>query len=156
MSDTIDTDADIKKIHDAWDEEGSIGRLGMRPGADKRIQAALVPPGGDWQCVAPEGAIMRSIVWHEMEVALVNPRGDMLDHLEGEIAMGLCATPIMDRALRVISILANDPDNSDLIRRIARAAVDYVERRAPDIQEPEDEEDDDPEARVNPGDYDGS
>lgn len=140
MNDTID--ADIQKIRDAWEEEGSISRLGMRPGFDKRIQAALVPPGGDWRCVAPEGAITRSIVWHEIEVALVNPAGDMRDRLEGEIAMGLTATPVLDRALRVISILANDPANAPLIGQIARAAVAYIERPAPAIHEPEEEEED--------------
>jgi hypothetical protein len=131
---------DVKKIRDALDEEDPLTRLGMRPPADKRIQDALVPPGGDWRCVAPEGAITRSIVWQGMEVALVNPRGDMLDRLEGEIAMGLTATPIMDRALRVILVLANDPANADLIGKIACAAIHYVERPAPDIQEPGDEE----------------
>lgn len=140
MTDTIAVD--IQKIHDAWDKEGSLIRLGMRPAADKRIQAALVPPGGDWRCVAPEGAITRSIVWHEIEVALVNARGDMSDRLEGEIAMGLTATPIMDRALRVISILANDPANAPLIGQIARAAVACIERPAPAIHEPEEEDED--------------
>lgn len=125
---------DVKKIRDAWDREGSIVRLGMRPAADKEIQEALIPPGGDWKCVALDGALMRSIVWGRTEVALVNSRGDMNDYTEGNIAMGICATPVMDRALRVISVLAGSPDNLDLIQRIAYAAVAYVERRAPDIR----------------------
>lgn len=129
-----------KRIGDAWDEEGSLIRLGMRPAANKEVQRALVPPGGDWRCVAQDGAITRSIVWNEIEVALVNPRGDMLDRLEGEIAMGLRATPIMDRALRVIFVLARDPTNLALIGQIARAAIDYVEQPAPDVPEPDEED----------------
>jgi len=131
------TAIDLEKIHQAWDEEGSLLRLGMRPAADKAIQAALIPPGGDWRCVALEGAIMRSITWQDMEIALVNPRGDMHDHLEGEIAMGIRATPIMDRALRVIFVLARNTENLGLVERIARAAIDYVEQPAPRIPEPE-------------------
>jgi hypothetical protein len=138
MTDTID--ADIQKIRDAWEEEGSISRLGMRPGFDKRIQAALVPPGGDWQCVVADGAMTRSIVWQHMEVAIVNARGDMGDSLEGDIAMGLTATPVLDRALRVISILANDPANAPLIGQISRAAVAYIERPASAVYEPEEED----------------
>ena len=132
---------DIETICRAWDEEGSLSRLGMRPAADKIVQAALVPPGGDWRCVASDGAATRSIVWQEMLVALVNPRRDMLDRLEGEIAMGIRAAPIMDRALRVIFILAGDPTNLNLISRIARAAVDYAEQPGPPVHEPEENED---------------
>ena len=128
---------DTKKILAAWEKEGSMGRLGMRPVADKNVQKALIPPGGDWQCVVQAGATTRSIVWRHTEAALINARGDMGDLLEGEIAMGICATPVMDRALRVISVLANSPDNLDLIQRIARAAIDYVERPAPRLFEPE-------------------
>lgn len=132
---------DIAKIHAAWDEEGSQGRLGLRPGVDKAIQAALVPAGGDWQCVAREGAITRMIVWRGTEVALMNPRGDLPDSSEGGIAMGMRATPVMDKALRSISILACDPENLDLIRKIARAAIDYVEQAAPHFIEPDEEND---------------
>ena len=140
---------DIEKIRSAWEDEGSICRLGMRPAADKTIQGALVPPGGDWSCVALDGAVTRSIIWNGTEVALVNPRGDMVDHIEGQIAMGMRATPVMDRALRVISVLASDAENLDLIRRIARAAVDLVEQPAPAIVEP-DESDEDPDAKEAP------
>jgi hypothetical protein len=132
---------DIKAIHDAWDQEGSIRRLGLLPFADKAIQKALVPPGGDWQCVAEDGAITRSVMWNHKEVALINPGGWMLDRLEGDIAMGIRATPVMDRALRVIFVLARDPANLDLIGKIARAAIDYVEQPAPAIVEPEGETD---------------
>lgn len=131
---------DIEKINQAWQEEGSIGRLGMKPAADKAIQAALIPAGGDWRCVAEEGAITRSIVWARLEVALINPRGDMNDSLEGDIAMGVRATPVMDKALRAISILAMGAENLDLIRKIARAAIDYVEQPAPRIPDPDGEE----------------
>jgi len=128
---------DREKIEFAWEEEGKLIRLSLRPAADRDIQKVLIPPGGDWKCVAPDGAVTRSIVWQQTEVALINPRGDMLDGLEGDIAMGIRATPVMDRALRVISVLAADSENLDLIRRIARAAVDYVEQPAPAIQEPD-------------------
>lgn len=130
----------VRKIHDAWNEEGSIGRLGMRPFANKTIQRALIPSGGDWQCVAEDGAITRKVVWGDTEVALVNPRGDLLDHIEGQIAMALRAAPLADKALRVISILAKDPANAALIERVARAAVDYIEQPAPCIVEPEDDD----------------
>lgn len=125
------TTDDISKINEAWNEEASIVRLGLRPFADKAIQAALIPAGGDWQCVAPAGAINRSILWHTTEVALVNPRGDLSDRTESEIAMGLRATPIMDKALRCIFVLAMNRENLDLIGRIARAAIDFVEQPAP-------------------------
>ncbi len=130
----------VAKIHDAWDEEGSISRLGMRPAADREIQKALIPPGGDWRCIAQRGAITRSIIWKHTAVALINPQGDMEDQLEGKIAMGFRATPVMDRALRVIFILASAPGNAALIAKIARAAIDYVEKPAPAIREPEEDE----------------
>lgn len=139
MTQTTEPDA-IRKINNAWQEEASIGRLGLRPFANKAIQGALIPSGGDWQCVAPEGAVTRTIVWGRTEVALVNPRGDLHDHIEGQIAMALRATPLMDKALRTISILAKDPANSELIELIARAAVDYVEQPAPRIVEPEEDD----------------
>ena len=132
--------ADVRKIHEAYYEEASRARLGLRPVAQTAIQEALVPHGGDWQCTAREGAITRLIEWNGREVALVNPRGDLDDRTEGQIAMGLCATPALDKALRVIYVLASDPDNSDLIGRIARAAVCYIERDPPVIREPADDE----------------
>lgn len=146
MSAPADTAAPERRaINDAWQEEGSLGRLGLRPTANKAIQAELIPAGGDWHCVAPDGAITRTIVWGGTEVALVNPRGDLNDTTEGHIAMALRATPVMDKALRTISILARDPANAPLIERIARAAVDYVEQPAPRIVELEDDEADDEE-----------
>lgn len=129
------TRTDIDKINDAWTEEGSIGRRGLRPFANKDIQAALVPGGGDWQCVAEPGDITRKIVWGRIEVALVNPRGDLSDYTEGQIAMGLRATPVMDKALRAISVLAGDPANLSLIAAVARAAIATVEQPAPGIGE---------------------
>ena len=117
--------------------------FGLRPFANKEIQKALIPGGGDWQCIAEEGAITRKVVWGHMEVALVNPRGDLHDHTEGQIAMALRATPLIDKALRTISILAKDPGNAELIERIARAAVDYVEQPAPRLINPDDEAPDD-------------
>ena len=131
---------DIEKINSAWDEEGSLARLGMRGVGEKALQTALIPSGGDWRCVAPEGAVTRSVMWGSVEVALVNPNGTLGDYVEGEVAMGIRATPVMDKALRVIFILARDAENLDLIGRIARAAIEYVEAPAPAIHEPEEAE----------------
>lgn len=133
-----------RKINDAWQEEGSLSRMGLRPFANKEIQAALIPDGGDWQCVAPTGAVTRSITWRGTEVALINPRGDLGDTTEGGIAMGMRATPVMDKALRSIFVLAKDPANLDLIGQIARAAIDYVEQPAPRLVQ-EDEKDEEEE-----------
>lgn len=124
---------DRGKIADAWAKE-KTGRL--PPDAD--VQSALIPGGGDWQCVVHDGAISRTIVWRSQEVALVNPRGDLSDNTEGNIAMAIRALPAMDKALRVIAVLAKDADNLDLIARIASSAMDYVEQPAPPVPEPED------------------
>jgi hypothetical protein len=130
---------DIQKIEQAFADESALSRVErLTPGkreVDKGIQAALVPGGGDWRCVVPEGAVTRSIVWGRIQVAQINPRGDLHDMIEGQIAMGMAATPVMDKALRVISVLAKDPANNDLIVRIARAAIDMVEWPAPAIEE---------------------
>lgn len=131
----------ISLIDDAWQEEGSIRRLGLLPAPDKELQKALTPGGGDWSCVAAKGAITRSVFWNATEVALINPSGDLGDGLEGQIAMAFRACPVMDKALRVIFILANKPENSDLIRRIARAAIGAVEQPAPSLTPDEEEED---------------
>lgn len=134
----------VRAINDAWEKEGSIRRLGLLPSANKAIQEALIPSGGDWQCVAQEGAISRTIVWWQTEVALINPRGDLADSTEGDIAMGMRATPVMDKALRAIFVLAQKPENLELIGRMARAAIDYAEQPAPRLVLPdEDEEQDD-------------
>ena len=128
-----------ERIEAAWQMEGSIRRLNLLPAVNKAVQAALVPPGGEWRCVVTPGASMRLIDWEGVQVALVNPRDDLPDRIEGEVAMGLRATPAMDRALRVIFVLAQDAANLDLIRDIARAAIDYVEQPAPAIPEPAEE-----------------
>lgn len=124
---------DRGKIADAWRKE----KTGRRT-PDETIQSALIPGGGDWQCIVNDGAITRTVVWRSQEVALVNPRGDLLDHVEGQIAMAIRALPAMDKALRVIAVLAKDPDNLDLIARVASSAIDYVEQPAPRVPEPED------------------
>lgn len=129
-----DCKRDVQKIHKAWLEGGTIAHP-----ANAEIQAALVPPGGDWNCTAKPGAITRSIVWRGQEVALVNPRGDLDDATEGHIAMALRAAPVMDRALRVIRVLSHDPENLALIGDIARAAIATIEQPAPPIPEPEEE-----------------
>jgi hypothetical protein len=54
--------------------------------------------------------------------------------------MALRAAPVMDKALRVIAVLAKDPDNLDLIARVASSAIDIVEQPAPRVPEPEDDE----------------
>lgn len=132
-----------QRINAAWDEEGSIGRLGMKPAANKEIQDALIPRGGDWTCIAREGDITRRVMWRSTEVALINPRGDLADQTEGQIAMAIRAMPMLDKALRAIWILAKDPANSELIGQMARAAIDYVEQPAPRIADSDDEEHDD-------------
>lgn len=131
---------DARIINDAWQQEGSIRRLGMLPAADKAVQAALIPGGGDWKCVVPDGAVTRMIVWQRTEVALINPSGQLSDGAEGDIAMGIRATPVMDKALRAIFVLAQYPGSLDLIRRMARAAIDYTEQPAPRIGESEEDE----------------
>lgn len=131
------TPTDLEAIRKAWEEEGSQRRLGLRPSADKMLQAALIPAGGEWQCEAHEGAITRCIVWKDIEVCIVNSRGDMNDRTEAGIAMGLRAAPLMDKAMRVIFILAQQEGTATLIRDIARAAVDYTEQPAPELFEPE-------------------
>lgn len=128
-----------QRINAAWQEEGSIRRLGMLPAANAEVQAAMIPSGGDWRCVAEEGAITRTIMWRAIEVAQVNPRGDMPDDTEGQIAMGLRATPLLDRAMRAIFVLAKDPANLELIGDMARAAIEYIEQPAPALQTREDE-----------------
>ena len=138
------TELEREAIEAAWQEEGSLTRLGLRPVADADIQQQLIPAGGDWQCVAGDGAITRSITWNAVEVALLNPGGDLPDHVEGEIGMGMRACPVMDKALRVIFILAREAEkNRELIIKIARAAIAYAEQPAPALHEPENEEGDD-------------
>jgi hypothetical protein len=127
--------SDIQAINDAWHAETSRR---PHPAADAAIQAALIPAGGKWECTASNGAITRSIVWRGIEVALVNPRGDLDDVIEGQIAMGFRAAPVMDKALRVIFMLSQQPNTSDRIGKIARAAIDYVEQPAPPISDPDD------------------
>lgn len=109
---------------------------------DKDVIAAVTPGGGDWTCEAKAGAITRSVMWGGTEVALVNPRGQLSDATEGDIAMGLRAMPVCDKALRVIMALAQDPENAPLIAQIANSVIAYIELPAPKITRPADEEDD--------------
>lgn len=132
---------DTRRINDAFNAEFLLRESGRLPPLDQEIQAALIPAGGDWECVASDGAITRSIMWRGREVALINPRGDLDDITEGQIAMGMRATPVMDKALRAICVLANQPDSTALIGSIARAAIDTVMRAAPTVREPEDDDD---------------
>lgn len=64
-----------QRINAAWDEEGSIGRLGMRPAANKDVLDAIIPGGGDWICVARDGDITRRVMWRATEVAPGEPAG---------------------------------------------------------------------------------
>lgn len=132
-------DTEARIIRWAWDEEGSIRRMGMMPSADKAIQNELLPAGGEWKCIADFGDVTRRIVWDGKEVALLNPQGDLTDKVEGQIGMALRASPTTDKALRVIAVLAASSTPGELIDRlaligkIARAAVDYIEQPAPEL-----------------------
>lgn len=112
---------------------------------NQEIINAAMPGGGEWRAMANHGAVTRSIMWGAVEVALVNPQGRIDDHTEGQIAMGMRATPLMDAALRSIIVLAEAPENLPLIRELAISAIAYVEQPAPRIEEPEPEE---PEVEV--------
>ena len=105
--------------------------------ASDDVVAAITPGGGDWQCVATDGCITRSIFWNGREVALMNPRGDLDDGTEGQIAMAARALPTMDAALRAIIVLAESDGNLTLIRDLAVSVIEFVERPAPRIKEPE-------------------
>lgn len=126
-----------QRINDAWLTEGELKLAGQLPQPDPAILRVLVPPGGEWDCKAKEGAVTRSIFWGRMEFAVVNPHGALDDATEGEVAMGLRATPVMDTALRVIYVLSRPADigvdNMELINRVARAAIAYAEQPAPEI-----------------------
>lgn len=133
---------DTEKMLSAWHEEGQRQFNGAQLKVDRDIAKALIPPGGDWLCIAPPGAITRSILWRDKEVALINPRGDLDDATEGDIAMGMRATPIMDTALRMILVLAEDAGNLELIRKICGTAIATVMLPAPAIVEIEEDESD--------------
>lgn len=104
---------------------------------DRAIAEAATPDGGEWRCVAGPGAVTRSIVWRGQEVALVNPRGDIDDETEGQIAMAIRAIPTLDAAMRSIIVLAKDAGNLPLIQRLAVAVIAFLEQPAPRIPEPE-------------------
>jgi hypothetical protein len=108
--------------------------------ASDEVVASITPGGGDWQCVARDGCITRSIFWNGREVALVNPAGDLDDSTEGQIAMAMRALPTMDAAIRAIIVLAESDANLTLIRDLAVSVVEFVERPAPRIREPEEDE----------------
>lgn len=130
-------DADLK----AMLERAFYAAQERRPyKADRALIKALLPPGGEWVAVAPPGAICRSVMWGLIEVAHVNPAGNLSDLVEGQIAMGLRATPLIDRALRTIMVLAEDPANLAIIREIAEAAIVFIEMPAPALKERDEEE----------------
>lgn len=107
--------------------------------ANDEIVKAATPGGGDWECVAPDGCITRSIKWSGREVALMNPSGDLDDSTESQIAMAVRALPTMDCALRTIIVLAEDAGNLALIRDIAVSVIEFVERPAPALKEPDED-----------------
>lgn len=106
---------------------------------DAEIIRWAMPSGGEWRCEARPGAVTRSIMWMGTEVALVNPQGQLDDRTEGNIAMALRATTIMDASLRAIIVLAESADNLPLIRELATSIIAFVEQPAPRIREPEPE-----------------
>lgn len=101
------------------------------------LVASATPAGGEWECVAPAGAVTRSILWQGREVALVNPRGDLDDQTEGQIAMAMAALPLLDATIRAVLVLAESADNLLLIRELAAGVIAHIERPAPDITAPE-------------------
>lgn len=125
------------KIKTAYSAEA---RLSKPYKVDPELLAVLTPSGGDWSCVAAPGAITRSVIWQDNEVALVNPRGDLGDDIEGQIAMAIRALPLCDKALRSILVLSQEPNCAALIRDIAECAIGYIEMPAPPISEPEDDD----------------
>jgi hypothetical protein len=105
------------------------------------IVQAATPPGGDWSVVFCAGAATRSVMWRSTEVALINPQRSLGDMVEGEIAMAIRATPLLDAALRAIIVLAEDGSNTELIRELAISTIAYVEEPAPSRTSPvEDDE----------------
>lgn len=109
---------------------------------DASLLDGMIPPGGEWTCEVSEGHVTRMIAWGGAEVALLNPKGDLGDATEGDIAMGLRAMPMVDCVLRAIMVLAEDPANLDLIRRVCCTAVAYIEQPAPLFPETEEDEGD--------------
>jgi hypothetical protein len=108
---------------------------------DAELIRAIVPPGGEWECVASDGAITRSIKWGHTEVALLNPAGQIDDTTEGQIAMAFRALPLIDATLRSIIVLAESAENLQTIRDLAISVVAFIEMPAPRISEPVEEDD---------------
>jgi|HubBroStandDraft_1064217.scaffolds.fasta_scaffold151801_2 hypothetical protein len=112
---------------------------------DAKIVEASTPSGGDWRCVAEPGAISRSIMWRGTEVAHVNPRGQLDDATEGQIAMAIAAVPALDAGMRAILVLAEDAENLLAIRELATSLVAFIEIDAPKMNRPGAEDGDDPD-----------
>jgi hypothetical protein len=106
---------------------------------DEALIKIVIPAGGEWRCEAVDGAICRSVKWNQIEVAYMNPAGDLDDTTEGQIAMATRALPAMDAALRIIGALSSDSANLPLIARIADTVVAYIEQPAPPVREPDDD-----------------
>lgn len=110
--------------------------------AIRTLIVATTPPGGSWIVEARKGAVTRSIIWNGQEVALVNPRGDLTDSVEGRIAMAMRALPVFDMAMRAIIVLAESEQNVELIRELATSVIAHVEEPAPRIPDPDGDDDD--------------
>lgn len=126
------TESADQTISKAWD----ASELQQPFAVSDDILRALIPRGGAWDVVAAPGSVTRSLKWGRIEIALINPAGALTDRVEGQISMGLRATPVLDKALRSIMILAKDPENLPLIAQIAETAVAYIELPAPTVPEP--------------------
>lgn len=128
----------INLVRRAYDEANS-----KRPfKRDEALVNMITPDGGRWICVAAAGAITRTVVFNGKEVAHVNPAGDFDDESEAHVAMAIRALPQMDAALRSILVMSDNPDNLPLIKRLAAAVIEYVERPAPEILERDEDESD--------------
>lgn len=57
----------------------------------------------DWTIRYEPGAISRTIMWNNKEVALVNPVGDFDEETEGNLAAGLAFAARMHRVLKMVS-----------------------------------------------------
>jgi hypothetical protein len=105
----------------------------------------LIPSGGKWTVAAAPGAPTRSIWFGEIEVATINPRGDVSDEREGRVAMGIAATPALTTALdRILDLARSTKDDPTgvlaKIGAVAHAALGYARRPAPAIPELDDDE----------------
>lgn len=120
-----------ERIDLAWLTESDLHRLGILPPMERDLVEELTPPGGHWDCGFADGCAHLSILYDGFVVATINPNGELANEIEGDIAMGIRASPILEKALRCITLLAGNPNNLELICRIARTAVAAAQLPAP-------------------------